>query len=92
MNRQSTFTDYGASEPRRHGPKLSQIAYSTGIDYGLIYPEPSLDDDSCPWCLAPPAEFKDQLEEHPGEVACTFCQSVIPVHMDWYQRGEKIVI
>lgn len=54
-------------------------------------------DDSCPWCLGSADDFVTKTNDDvPGElpqspqVSCGHCSAVIPVHMDWYQRGEKI--
>lgn len=42
-------------------------------------------DDSCPWCLAPASDFDES-----GKTSCGNCDAVIPTHMNWYQRGEKV--
>lgn len=50
------------------------------------YAEPN-NPRSCPWCFAPPEEFR----ENPiGETACSRCSSVIPIETEWYQNGDKI--
>lgn len=44
---------------------------------------------SCPWCLAPPEEFRDSYDGQ--DTACGVCEALIPVGAEWYERGEKIV-
>lgn len=65
------------------------------IDEGRLYHEPSLDDDSCPWCLAPSTEFYEHNDEsivgEPGKVCCGNCGAAIPTDAEWYQNGKKIV-
>ena len=54
-------------------------------------------DDSCPWCLGSADDFivktnddvNGELPRSP-QTSCGHCGAVIPTHMDWYQRGEKI--
>lgn len=42
----------------------------------------------CPWCLAPPDAFR---VNDMGKTGCRVCYAVQPTHMEWYQRGEKVV-
>lgn len=53
-----------------------------------LYHQPVLTEDSCPWCLAPASEFR---ENDNGTVACDNCSSAIPIEAEWYQEGKKIV-
>ena len=48
------------------------------------------EDDSCPWCLAPAEDFREAHSSQIDDPVCSNCNARIPVHMDWYQRGEKI--
>lgn len=63
--------------------------YNRGKDLTL-YDDPSLDDDSCPWCLAPSSEFRDN--DHNDKIGCSNCGGVIPVDADWYQDGRKQIL
>jgi hypothetical protein len=55
----------------------------------LAPPEQRGGDSCCPWCLASTETF---VEHDDGSVGCGHCSASIPVGMEWYERGEKIVV
>jgi hypothetical protein len=54
----------------------------------LAPPEQRGGERCCPWCLAAPETFEHREE---GHVRCGYCDAVIPIGTDWFERGEKIV-
>jgi hypothetical protein len=42
---------------------------------------------SCPFCWAPPREFRVAAN---GGTGCSRCGSLVAVDAPWYRRGEKI--
>lgn len=62
---------------------------AVGLSAVLAPVEQRGDDGCCPWCLASPETF----EQHDnGSVGCGHCEAIIPIGVDWYERGEKIVL
>jgi hypothetical protein len=63
---------------------------STSNGHALLAPpEQRGGDGCCPWCLASPETF---VEHDNGRVGCGHCSASIPVGVEWYENGEKIVV
>lgn len=79
-------TPGGNTDTSRSSTGLSPVALA---ESHLAPDAQPFNDESCPWCCAPPEHFEETAE---GQVGCGHCDAIIPVDADWYQRGEKIVL
>lgn len=80
---QQSLDDFGAESDDDPGLRINRPDPETLSD------DATLDDTSCPWCLAPASHFRHLGD---GRVGCGNCHAVIPTDADWYNEGEKIVV
>lgn len=66
-----------------------QQSQSSATDATLAPPDQRGGTGCCPWCLAETETF---VHHEDGRVGCGYCDAAIPVGVEWYERGEKIVV
>ena len=62
---------------------------SSNAKTNLAPPDQRGGEACCPWCLAASETFDHRDGDRPR---CRYCDASIPVGVDWYERGEKIIV
>lgn len=87
-NEQSTFDAFGDPSSGRDPPESEAEEGGPYLDKHLKTPRPA-GKLSCPWCLAPASDFR---ENRMGQTGCGWCSAVIPLDSMWYRNGDKICL
>jgi hypothetical protein len=85
---QTTLTDDTRTDDEPTTASTTDHERSANARTMLAPPDQRGGDGCCPWCLAAAETF----EHHGDSARCGYCDASIPVGVDWYERGEKIVL
>ena len=77
---QTTTDDTATTTDRERSPNTRTM---------LAPPDQRGGDGCCPWCLAAAETFQHHGDDR---ARCGYCDASIPVGVDWYERGKKIVL